>query len=181
MATLSFKTQFPWGYQTYFIPKIWRGLIDNMGMYSDYMSYVNTILNSGNDKIMEAFFPVKDINTISPKIHTIREDKHDLWKPGRKIHMAVFNRTKDRFQFAPVLECKSVQKIEIRYIPEMPGRGCIKINGIFKSVFNSNFSDDKDFLNQLALNDGFNSIEDFFRFFNKDFTGKIIHFTDFRY
>ena len=172
MATLSFKTKFPWGDQTYFIPKIWRGLIDNMGMYSDYMSYVNTILNSGNDKIMEAFFPVKDINTIAPKIHTIREDKHDLWKPGRKIHMAVFNRTKDRFQFVTELECKSVQRIEI-------------IHNLFYTKNSLIFIDDIplrfDTQKKLARNDGFNSVEDFFRFFSKDFSGKIINWTDFKY
>src|SRR5699024_11014489 len=49
------------------------------------------------------------------KIHTIRHDGKNRWKTGNKIHMVINNRTKDRFQFAPVLECKSVQKIEIKY------------------------------------------------------------------
>lgn len=181
MATIGFSVKFPWGEETHFVPKIWKGLVDYNGYtIADIFLYAVAIEEKG---LIDKLFPhnLENLENIFPKIHTIREDKANLWKPGRKIHPVVFNQTKDRFQFAPVLECKSVQKIEIRYIPEMPGRGCIKINGIFKSVFNSNFSDDKDFLNQLALNDGFNSIEDFFRFFNKDFTGKIIHFTDFEY
>ena len=33
----------------------------------------------------------------------------------------------------------------------------------------------------LAKHDGFNSMEDFFKWFDKDFKGKIIHWTDFRY
>mgnify|MGYP001053219197 CR=1 FL=1 len=182
MATIGFSTKFPWGEETHFVPKIWKGLTeykihDKLDIFLNGLEqYVIKNNLPDMDKIIS-----KSLDDVFPKIHTIREDKADLWKPGRKIHPVVFNRTKDRFQFAPVLECKSVQKIEIRYIPEMPWLGCIKINGIFKSVFNSNFSDDKDFLNQLALNDGFNSIEDFFRFFNKNFTGKIIHFTNFEY
>ena len=175
MATIGFSVKFSWGEETHFVPKIWEGIIE-YGLFPQWASLPYLLLAEG--KNLDYIFKKEGI---SPKIHTIREDKADLWKPGRKIHPVVFNRTKDRFQFAPVLECKSVQKIEIRYIPEMPWRGCIKINGIFKSVFNSNFSDDKDFLNQLALNDGFNSVEDFFRFFSKDFSGKIINWTDFKY
>ena len=35
---------------------------------------------------------------------------------------------------------------------------------------------------QLAKNDGFDSIEDFFKFFTKDiFVYKLIHWTDFKY
>ena len=181
MATLSFKTQFPWGEPTYFIPKIWKGLIDNQKMYDDYLSYVTMVLESGNDKIMEAFIPVRDINTIVPKIHTIREDKYDLWKPGRKIHMAVFNRTEHRFQFAPVLECKSVQRITIAHINKTHivhiGDDCILpisdyaiCGGIIPLK-----------LKKLVRNDGFNSAEDFFRYFNKDFTGKIVHWTEYKY
>ena len=33
----------------------------------------------------------------------------------------------------------------------------------------------------LVQNDGFASISDFFKFFNKDYTGKIIHWTDLKY
>jgi hypothetical protein len=176
MATLNFKTEFPGGDQTYFIPKIWRGLINNLGMYDDYLSYVTMVLESGNEKMMEAVIPVKDINTIMPKIHTIREDLNDLWKPGKKIHMVVFNRTKNRFQFAPILECKSVQKIEISHKPIkiedwilMP---VVRINDLI--IFPERVL-------ELARNDGFDSVSDFFRWFNKDFRGKIIHWTDYKY
>lgn len=34
---------------------------------------------------------------------------------------------------------------------------------------------------RLAFNDGFNSLEEFFEWFDKDYVGKIIHFTDFKY
>lgn len=178
MATLSFKTKFPWGDQTYFIPKIWRGMIENLGMYSDYLSYVNTILNSDNEKMMEAFFPVKDINTITPKIHTIREDPHDLWKPGRKIHMAVFNRTKNRFQFAPILECKSVQRIEVIYAESNNHKPKVIID---ENIFYNTLAGINKGMEKLARNDGFDSAGDFFRFFSKDFRGNIIHWTEYKY
>jgi hypothetical protein len=36
-------------------------------------------------------------------------------------------------------------------------------------------------LNKLSKNEGFNLVDDFFRFFNKDFEGKIIHWTNYKY
>ena len=36
-------------------------------------------------------------------------------------------------------------------------------------------------IEQLAKNDGFDSVQDFFNWFNEDFNGRIIHWTDFKY
>jgi len=36
-------------------------------------------------------------------------------------------------------------------------------------------------INHLAKNDGFEGIEDFFKWFNEDFKGKIIHWTNYKY
>jgi len=36
-------------------------------------------------------------------------------------------------------------------------------------------------MEQLAINDGFDCIDDFFAWFNTDFTGKIIWFVDKKY
>jgi hypothetical protein len=33
----------------------------------------------------------------------------------------------------------------------------------------------------LSVNDGFDSVDDFFEWFNEDFAGKIIHWTDLKY
>ena len=38
-----------------------------------------------------------------------------------------------------------------------------------------------DQMETLAIADGFDSIEDFFKYFTNDFTGKIIHWTDLKY
>jgi hypothetical protein len=171
MATLSFKTEFPWGEPTYFVPKIWKALREINEMHDEYLEYSAKTIMTENDDILSAFFPVKDFDKITRKIHTIRKDEKNLWYPGRKIHMIVFNRTKNRFQFAPVLECKSVQEI------------CIYRNDyneirIFVDYNELNYHERR----RLSYNDGFNSIDNFFRFFNqKNFEGKIIHWTDFRY
>lgn len=169
MATLGFSTQFPWGERTKFVGKIWQGLLNDNNPHATEGDIGNILLEA-NDKQLSEFDFCK--NELTPKIHTIREDKKDLWHPGRKIHPVVFNRTKNRFQFAPVLECKSVQRIAIFYNIEY---------SIKPTVFVEDMPLSPIMMKQLAQSDGFNSVEDFFRFFNKDFTGKIIHWTTFKY
>src|SRR5512136_2254530 len=48
------------------------------------------------------------------KIHSIREDKHNLWAAGKTIHFCIYPRTKDYQQFK-VDTCKSTQTIIIKY------------------------------------------------------------------
>jgi ribonuclease HIII len=74
----------------------------------------------------------------------------------------------------------SVQKVEIVYYSNRE----TLINNLpaLKAVI----IDDKKRLNDkeietLAQNDGFNTIYDFFAYFNEDFTGKLIHWTDLKY
>ena len=111
---------------------------------------------------------------IAPKLHTIRSDPKNRWKAGNKIHFVINNRTKDRFQFAPVLECKSVQNIRIRHslIPYPPGV-FVGDNLMYRLA--------PEEIEDLARNDGFNSVEDFFKWFDKDFDGKIIHWHENKY
>ena len=117
------------------------------------------------------------------KKHTFREDPKDLWKAGRDIHFVINNRTKQRFQFAPVVKCVSVQKIEILWGNAIPAPYKIQIPTPASSVMV--FIDKRPLhaneFEALAKNDGFNSVEDFFSWFNKDFTGKIIHWTNLKY
>ncbi len=111
------------------------------------------------------------------KPHTIREDKHDRWEEGRDIHFVVNNRTKDRFQFAPVIKCTGTQKIEIRHFEEH--KEVIVDNETIVYAWNQVYPNPK--MNEIAINDGFPSAEAFFNYFNKDFKGKIIHWTDLKY
>lgn len=106
------------------------------------------------------------------KIHTIRKDPHDRWKPGRKIHFTTGVRTKNYHQFMEGV-CISTTFIGIKWD-----------NGIPTIVIEDDiglFYPNEDIIERLAKNDGFESVEDFFKWFNKDFNGKIIHWTDFNY
>jgi len=103
-----------------------------------------------------------------PKIHTIRAGNR--WRAGDKIHMAYGVRTKNYEQFnkgIPELAfVKSVQKIEMWWDRSL----YILIDGKY-------FED----METLSINDGFNDVMDFQKWFNKKFTGQIIHWTNFRY
>ena len=127
-------------------------------------------------------FPSKIIT--GTKIHTIREDKPGRWIPGRKIHFATGVKTKNYRCFYES-ECKAIQSIKIEYFWSeyessmndlrvwIDGRLFYKVEG--------NFIEGSEQMEQLAKNDGFDSVDDFFLWFSKDFTGKIIHWTDLRY
>ncbi|KKM06294.1 hypothetical protein LCGC14_1745450 [marine sediment metagenome] len=104
------------------------------------------------------------------KIHSIREDTHRRWYKGRKIHFATGSRTKNYNKFRDG-ECKGVQAVAILWKSGVP------VVYIGEAAFPST-------ANQVALlakNDGFESTEDFFKWFNKEFRGWIIHWTDFKY
>lgn len=105
------------------------------------------------------------------KIHTIREDKHNRWKPGMKMHFATGVRTKKYRQFIPTLTCIRVQKIKIIYKKTSPSPK-IFVDGKRLNMDDTYF---------LAKGDGFSNTWQFREWFNKDFTGKIIHWTDKRY
>lgn len=122
-----------------------------------------------------------------PKIHTIRAGV-GRWRAGMDIHMVINNRTSNRFQFAPTIKCKCVQKIEFRWYESTDLQdpalvGCVynprenvfcylAIDGI--QLSHNDFS-------ALAINDGFDSVDGFFAYFDKDFTGTLIHWTDLKY
>lgn len=123
-------------------------------------------------KLLHNGQPTGFINEIltGNKIHTLRADPNNRWRPGNTIQHAVGVRTKDFRQFYSGT-CKAVQTVEIKW-------------------YNSNYYPDvkvdgrdlkHDEVDKLAKNDGFDSSVAFFDWFNKDFTGKIIHWTDFIY
>lgn len=186
MATLGFSTHFPkemGGKPTYFIPKIWNGLMSNDIVSSiDICDHIIGMNAKFGNRLPEDTFPY---DQTQPKLHTIRQDKRNLWVPGRKVHAVINNRTKKRFQFAPVFEVKSVQRIDvlnntdggtINRLVEVDG------NQIYCEGFGvHNLVSTSKEMEQLAKNDGFDSIDHFFQWFKEDFSGKIIHWTDFRY
>ena len=111
------------------------------------------------------------------KIHTIREDKADRWHEGRTIQFWFGNPRnvkKNPHEFMKGL-CKSVQKIEIDY-QGLKQNGmvipAVKIEGKYIDYHTKII---------LAVSDGFDSVHELFEWFNSDFTGKLIHWTDYKY
>lgn len=142
----------------------------------------------------------------TPKIHTMRTDPHNRWKPGMSIQM-VYRGPKysilDHFNKGiPELEkCISTQKIEIKWRTnkELFNRRDVEIfvddHSILEACVVDNIIGMTSHYRHLkgivqisttpsdliCLNDGFDSIHDFLLWFNKDWEGKIIHWTDFKY
>lgn len=164
---LSFKTKIE-DRPTYFVEKIWCGLIDSNIEAGEYKKY--------NEKYI-----TKDL-VHEPKLHTIRQDKKNRWKPGMMIDFFINARQKDMFRFAPQIPVVSTQDISIIFWGTSVQ---VFIDGEwfgdaffdqFKNIECNNFD-----LDTLAKNDGFDSLEEFFNYFNEDFKGKIIHWTDLKY
>lgn len=132
---------------------------------------------------------------IQPKVHTIRLDKNNRWRKGVLIHFFINARQKNMFQFAPVLPVISTQDIEFRYKENSAAVTCldIKFDRICTIFIDGKFYGDAYLMNngkvisssytieKLAKNDGFEKADDFFAFFNEDYNGKIIHWTDLKY
>ena len=102
------------------------------------------------------------------KQHTIREDKNNRWKVGTKIHFWLGNPRNTRgknkpHQFGTGVCCKVVP------ISIYPKNGAIIYDGYGLSMSE---------IEDLAINDGFESWEDMKTFFTEDFVGKMIFWKD---
>ncbi|TDQ79555.1 hypothetical protein [Sphingobacterium yanglingense] len=172
--------------KTYFIEKIQLGLlqsdlikgIDYVDSLEDYRS------KFGGNWHSKAH--------LSPKLHTIRQDSSNRWKAGNDIHFAVNGRTKNRFQFAPVVKCVSVQDIEILSAMHLGSNDprvsyadevefCGEKWAYALTVIVDGKQLDRNAVEVLAANDGFESVWDFFKYFDKNFKGKLVHWTNLRY
>lgn len=178
---LPFQTKIN-GKPTYFVEKIIAGLYRN-GIIDDRKgkSLIETYFN-----FIKSPLPSPIFYKGSPKIHTIREDKHNRWQVGKMIDFYINNRTKKAFRFAPRVAVTAVQNIAIHWTGECRElTPCLANTGEFYNYVEVVISpDSEDYrlltikeVEQLARNDGFNNAEDFFAYFNGNFKGKIIHWT----
>lgn len=154
---------------TYFVDKIWQSIHSNFRTDSESKYSVPRYPKEYYLSIEKGLITMYKRE---PKKHSIREDKKNLWKAGNNIHFVIGNRTKNRFQFAPVIKVKSTQKIEILHGLKSDKQAFVTVDGKTLHIAE---------IEQLAINDGFDSVDDFFAWFNKDFTGKIIHWTNLKY
>lgn len=171
---------------TYFPEKILSGMLKNSE--KKFKNIPDFIYDYGYFADYDSLECVLEkIENSTPKIHTIRDDKKDRWKTGKNIDFFVNVRKPDMFRFAPTVPVVSTQGIKIKYTKssndtdliyvEVFGVNDWKCLGTYNPKTKNYFGN----LLQLAQNDGFDTIEDFFNWFNEDFTGKIIHWTDFKY
>lgn len=197
--TLAFMQQFPkeleriGGKPTHFIEKIWQGL---SGELPDQL--IETWLQSDGilDQELGNKFDLGYPNNFNPKLHTMRRDEKNRWKAGNDIHFVINNRTPQRFQFAPVIPCVSTQDVEIVWFDkgesDIPcSTYLIKEEQVGEEVIEWEIpiaiwiDNDKllsiNEVETLAINDGFDSVEDFFAYFNTDWSGTLIHWTNLKY
>jgi len=166
------------GQPTYFIEKIHRGMKTlqprlRVSEAAEFYAAHIKKFGKGWDASMEM---------LAPKLHTMREDPHDRWHAGKLIHFAINNQRKNYFRFAPVMECVSTQKVEIKEWLMCSSDQCyqtkneriwtIDVDGIRLKATQ---------IEELAINDGFESMEQFFTWFNKPATYKLIHWTALKY
>lgn len=168
----SFKTHWKSGLPTYFIPKIYQSLLENYSKIKILYSFhhCRKLYNQG---FGEDYFITGSLESkFTAKHHTIRAGSR--WKAGMKIHFGINPRSKNYFQFAPVILVKSVQEIEIRRYKYSSFK--IFVDGKELSLIQRN---------QIALNDGFTNVYDIRDFFvpkeGDIFKGQIIHWTDLKY
>lgn len=109
------------------------------------------------------------------KKHTARHGKR--WRAGMKMQMATGVRTKDYNCFKEV-EVHGVQDMAIVYAKDEIGK-CAK--GIIPVVKIDGGVLDIKQIAELAINDGFVDVGEFFNWFDEDFDGQLIHWTDMRY
>ena len=170
IMNLSFKTKFSNGEPTCFIEKIWVSLSFGVDVKADYAEAYRKKIHENWDELRLPPFGLT--RYLRPKLHTIREDKHNRWHAGVKIHFNVFNRTKNMFRFAPVIPCVSTQKIEIIRTSDYLNEIICKVDGRILTELETQ---------KLAWNDGFANLIAFWLYFSQGFEGKIIHWTDLKY
>ena len=192
---LGFKQKFPWGEPTWFKNRI---LLCAKKPYEVYIDGVKTTIAPGplEERGWNVFDGSKLVARLKAKLHTIREDKSARWWAGRSIQMVYRGKhysIADHFnKDIPELEkCTGTQEFQITFSDYAGGMkfcevtigdgwywaGYVMPNGANLCSLDG----DRKMIEQLAHNDGFKDSMEFFRWFNKDFSGKIIHFTNFKY
>lgn len=107
------------------------------------------------------------------KIHTIRRDEHNRWKPGMTIQFwrgNPRNVKNNPYQFGTGV-VEKVLLIEI-----FPNKDMVRLS-FDRNIFATITSAHK--LNQLAVNDGFKDWEEMKEWFTEDLSGKLIIWMDF--
>jgi hypothetical protein len=180
---LGFKTKIN-DKPTYFVEKILRMFLNEYVVkikgIADFI--YNSSQNLNYKDVDDIFYKIE--HKVKPKFHTIREDKADRWHAGVMIDFFINVHTKAMYRFAPSIPVVSTQTIEIIWFNKTrslePSKYAPKRFNYLDLIIDGRLLEINE-VEKFAHNDGFDSLEDFFAYFNEDFTGKIIHWTDKRY
>lgn len=169
--TLAFSTKIK-EKETHFVSKIWSGLLKN------------GLANIEQVKQYEQLYRLrffKELNIdleAKPKLHSLREDSKNRWKVRDAIDFFINCRKEDMFRFAPKHLVKGIQNVFITRNDF--GKSMLFIDG--KLFYLEDWSlEHKHKMLHFAQNDGFETTEEFFEYFDTDFNGKIIHWTNLKY
>ncbi|PXX26258.1 hypothetical protein C7967_11519 [Thalassospira sp. 11-3] len=156
------------GKPTYFVDKIWCRLLPMFGADELAKSRREYSQIFGKDWDGEKLI-------IYSKPHTIRANKSGRIKAGVELQPFVWSGKpyhSKPFYFSPKIHCVSTQVIQIKKSGEKWRMPWVTVDGVLLTAPE---------IQTLAINDGFKSTDDFFKWFDQDFTGTIIHWTDLKY
>ncbi|GAA4156728.1 hypothetical protein GCM10022217_16020 [Chryseobacterium ginsenosidimutans] len=175
------------GKPTCFIDKIWLGLgLSGEINYWSLLEYFHGYKSKFGKSFDQLKRPLKE--DYKGKLHTIREDKNDVWHAGILIDFILENA--DNFRFAPRIPVISTQDV---FMTKKGNDLEITIANVGSYIGDDDFYLWFDAKEKLAINDGFDSYDEFSEYFllkinengsktgNYWYSGKIIHWTDFKY
>jgi hypothetical protein len=168
---------------TYFVERIHKGIREN---------YMLAPVDPSVHYPADYNFIAKD--KLPSKYHSVREDKNNRWKVDTKIDFFINARQKNMFRFASVLPVISIQKIEFILKDNTENLTCLgtSFDKTCTIIIDERFYGDAYFFNGTVIsssytipifanNDGFDTSDELFAYFNKNFKGKIIHWTNLKY
>lgn len=104
------------------------------------------------------------------KIHSMRMDPKKRWRVGMKIQLAYYE-AKMKYRLIKEVEVVSIQEVVIKWY-DAQCAPVIEIDG--RMLWLSEII-------ALSLNDGFDSVQDFYKYFNMSGVFRLIHWTEFSY
>lgn len=129
------------------------------------------ILSFSNEKFVQRIID-------RTKIITIREDRHDRWQPGMKIHFWKSNpRNKTKFPYnfgngvVKYTYFISIKNKEIKIAIDIVDNNTTIVAYLFENI---GYDLSLETYDKFAISDGFEDAKSMFRFFPETFIGKII-------
>lgn len=165
--TIPFSTHIN-GKPTLFPEKILKSL-EHVEMRKSDRKWMYDLMASG-------LFDLDKQEHVLPKIHTLREDKHNRLLPGVIIDGFINSRTVNMLRIMPKVPIVSTQEVLITFKKET----CEFFEKWPTIIVDNHVLSSKN-VEQLAINDGFEDEESFFEYFKNGFQGKIVHWTNHRY